>query len=146
MSYYNIHNHKPHFTTLFVLPLTILTILCGLLLSSPHTSADSSAALDIAVTVPATCSITTSPNSISTTIAPGNSGQIGVSTIKALCNDPGGLAIYAIGYTGNIHGDNNLRLQEAGNTLSTTNLIPTAAASSPSTSQWNMIVANNTDV
>ena len=146
MSYCNNSNHKSSLTTLFVGVLSFFTILSGLLLSAPHSFADSSAALDIAVTVPAICSITTSPDSISATIAAGNSGTIGTSTIKALCNDPGGLAIYAIGYTGSIHGDNNLRLQEAGGTLSTTNLIPTAAAASPSTSQWNMIVANNTSV
>ncbi|MBR3318900.1 hypothetical protein IKG06_00105, partial [Candidatus Saccharibacteria bacterium] len=130
-----IRHHKSSLTTLFVSSLTILTALSIIFLSSSKVSADSSSAVDISVTVPASCSITTSPGALSTTIQPGGDGKIGDSYIKALCNDAGGLAIYAIGYTGDIHGDNNLRLEESGNTLSSTNLIPTGAAASPTNSQ-----------
>ena len=140
------HHNKRKFTpTIFAGVLTLLTIMSGLLLSAPRSFADSSAAVNINLTVEAACALTvTSGSNLSTIIRPGDDGLIGATGLKAACNDPGGLAIYAIGYTGDIHGDNNLRLEESGNTLSSTNLIPTGAAASPTNSQWNMTVAADT--
>ena len=92
------HNHSFGFTTASAVSFTIFTLLSALLLSSPHTSADSSAGVNVSVTVPAICSLTANPDTLSTTITPGNSGLIGTSTIKAICNDPSGLAVYAVGY------------------------------------------------
>ena len=138
MRYY--HYNK---SLILVGSLLSLTLLSGLILSSSTTKADTR----IRLTVPTACTLSTpSGSNLTTSINPGQSGLIGTTTLKATCNDGEGLAIYAIGYTGDIHGDNNLRKQETGNTLSTTTFIPTGAASSPSASQWNMVVANNTDI
>ena len=133
-----IRNNKHHYslTTLFASSLTILTLLSLSVLSSPKASADSSAGVNVSVTVPATCSLTANPDTLSTTITPGNTGTIGTSTIKAICNDPAGLAVYAVGYTNDIYGNNNLASTVGGTTIN----IPTAIASSPSTSQWNMTI------
>ncbi|MBR3319011.1 hypothetical protein IKG06_00705 [Candidatus Saccharibacteria bacterium] len=133
-----IRNNNFHYslTTLFASSLTILTLLSLSILSSPKASADSSADVNVSVTVPATCSLTANPDTLSTTITPGNTGTIGTSTIKAICNDPAGLAVYAVGYTNDTYGNNNLASTVGGTTIN----IPTAIASSPSTSQWNMTI------
>ena len=145
MNNFNKYSHIFKFTTVFAVPLTILTILSALLLSTPHASADSSSAIDVSLEVMAACSLSaTSGSDLSTTINAGSDGNIGTTSLKAVCNDNGGLAIYAIGYTGNTHGDTNLRRQETIDTLSTTNFIPTGV--SLSTSYWNMTVTNNTSV
>ncbi len=133
MRAYNKHKLTP---TFFAGALTIFTLLSALLLSSPHTSADSSAGVNVSVTVPAICSLTANPDTLSTTITPGNSGLIGTSTIKAICNDPSGLAVYAVGYTNDTYGNNNLATTIGGNTIN----IPTGIVASPTTSQWNMTI------
>ena len=85
-----------------------LTLLSGLVLSSPNTNAN----IDLTVAVPTSCTLTTpsGPN-LTASINPGQSGLIGTSTLKATCNDGEGLAIYVVGYTGDNYGDNNLRRQ-----------------------------------
>ncbi|MBR3318923.1 BspA family leucine-rich repeat surface protein [Candidatus Saccharibacteria bacterium] len=137
MSNCNIH-HKFNFATFFASSLTILTAFSIILLSSSKASADSSSAVDISVTVPASCSLTVSPeDTLSTTITPGNRGFIGTSTITSICNDPGGLAVYAIGYTNNIHGNNNLSADIGGNTIDIASNVTTGA---PLDSEWNMTI------
>ena len=144
------HNFSKHsyifkFTTVGAVALAIFTAISGLLLSAPHASAsDTSSTIDFSLQVIAACSLSaTSGSDLYTTINAGDTSLIGTTSLKAVCNDNGGLAIYAGGYTGNSYGDTNLRRQEAG-TLSTTNLIPTGV--SLSTSYWNMTVTENTSV
>ena len=138
-------NHRLNSVSLFAGILAIITFFSALLLSAPHASASNSSTINVSLKVMAACSLsaTTGPD-LSTTINAGGDGLIGTTSLKAVCNDNGGLAIYAIGYTGSVHGDTNLRKQESGDTLSATNLIPTGVSSS--TSYWNMTVTNNTSI
>ena len=140
MSIRNIINHKIGFAAFFTAILAVITFLSGFILSNPRASAGSFAVVDIAVDIPVSCSIVASRESISTTIVPGNSGEIGDTTIKAVCNDPAGLAVYAAGFTNDTYTNNNLSTTVGGTTIN----IPTAIASSPSTSQWNMIIEGGT--
>ena len=55
---------------------------------------------------------------------------IGQTTIKAFCNDSGGFAIYAVGYTNDEFGNTNL--------TSTLGNIATGTATSGETSNWSM--------
>jgi len=130
----NIHKSIP---TSFAGILTILTILSGLLLMSPHTSAANTGTLNAEVTITATCSLTVSNSNLSATIDPNSTGQIGTySTVKTICNDPSGLAVYAVGYTNDTYGNNNLT-QTVGNVAYD---IPSDIDGSPTTSQWNMTI------
>ncbi|MBR5389180.1 BspA family leucine-rich repeat surface protein [Candidatus Saccharibacteria bacterium] len=123
--------------TSFSMALFALTFLSGLFLTSPTTSASSSGTVNVSITVPSVCSLSITDDDLAQTIYPGTDDTIGTSHLKALCNDGEGLAIYAIGYTGNINGDNNLRMS------GTDNLIP-SSISSADPSRWNMKVSHNT--
>lgn len=145
MHNYSKHSYIIKFTTVSTVVLTTITAISGLLFSASHAFAsDTSSTIDFSLEVMAACSLSaTSGSNLSTTINAGDTSLIGTTSLKAVCNDNGGLAIYAIGYTGSDYGDTNLRRQEAGS-LSTTSLIPTGV--SLSTSYWNMTVAENTSV
>ena len=119
--------------------LTGLTVLSGTLLSAPSVSADSSGTVTLTVDVPAACSLVVNPSSHTVTINPGNTGLIGTSTIKSICNDPAGLAVYAVGYTNDTYGNNNLSSTVGASTID----IATAVTPSgtPATSEWNMTLA-----
>ena len=119
---------------LFVGVLTIITAFSGLLLSSPRASAGNTGGLDTSVSITAACSLSVDDTSHFASAIPGSNVAIGTSTITAICNDPAGLAVYMVGYTGNQYGNNALTaiIDE------TTQSIPTGNAGSPSASQWNM--------
>lgn len=75
--------------------------------------------------------------SLTKTINPGTSDTIGTSNLKAVCNDPNGFAIYAVGYTDTEYGNNYL----------TTDLgddYKIATGTGTSASNWNMTIANAT--
>ena len=61
------------------------------------------------ITVPIACTLSSTSNTAHTaTIEPGiYEDDIGTTTLKAICNDANGFAIYAAGYTGNVVGDTN---------------------------------------
>ena len=117
--------------------LLSLAMLSGLVLLSNHVSADNDSIVDeINITVPVSCSLNgTGMNSHNATI---NNGQydsaIGETTIKAMCNDSNGFAIYAIGYTDDIDGKNVL----TSSALGSTHDILTGTATSGNTSNWAM--------
>lgn len=120
----------------FILPGTLasFTILSGLILSAPASRAESVGNVSMSVEVSSACSLTVNPTTHSVTINPGNSATIGTSTIKSICNDPAGLAVYAAGFTNDTYGNTNLASTIGGNTYN----IPTDVVASPTTSQWNM--------
>ena len=115
--------------------LSALTLLSALLLSSPSVSADTSATNDVEITVPISCNLASSTTTAHTaTIDAGTyRNDIGESTITATCNDSGGFAIYAIGYSNDTHGNNTLI-----NTTNSTQTIATGTATSGATSNWAM--------
>ena len=65
--------------------------------------------------------------------------EIGTTTLRAFCNDTDGFSIYAIGYTNDEEGNNNL----AGSI--TRQNITTGLANSGSTSAWSMKLTKETD-
>ncbi len=120
----------------FVGVLSCLTALSALLLTSPRVSADSSGVVNLSMQVPAACSLSINQVIHSATINSGDSGTIGTSTVKSVCNDTGGLAVYVVGYTGDSYGSTNLVASAGSN-----NYIPSAVIQSPTNSQWNMTLA-----
>ena len=112
-----------------------LTVTSGLLLSSPLASADNSAVNNVRITIPISCNLSsTSTTAHTATIDAGTyRNDIGESTITATCNDSGGFAIYAIGYSGDVHGDNTLI-----NTTNENQTIASGTATSGATSNWAM--------
>ncbi len=121
--------------TAYIVPsaLIALTALSGFLLSAPYASADNSGTITLNLDVPADCSLTINQTTHSTTVNSGSDAPIGASTIKSICNDPGGLAVYATGYTNDSYGNNNLTASINGSTYN----IPSATDQAPG-SQWNM--------
>ena len=97
---------------------------------------------DVAITVPVACTLTgTGMDSHTATINPGvYQNNIGTTTLKVLCNDNSGFAIYAAGYTGEeVGGTNSNKL--VGN--ATHLAIDTGVAQSGTTSNWAMKLATN---
>ncbi len=133
--------------------LLLLMIVLGLVLSSSSVSAvcttDSSTGVvscsetkNASVTVSLACTLSATVDSAHTaTIEPGtvrglgNAGGvngIGQTTIKASCNDSGGYAIYAIGYTGDTYGTTTLVGNNTGETITT------GTSTSGNASNWAM--------
>lgn len=77
------------------------------LMSNPQASADSTTA---SVTVGSACTMTATVDTAhSAEISPGASQTgIGSTTLNTICNDAGGFAIYAVGYTNNEYGNNKM--------------------------------------
>ena len=128
---------KTNQLNLIPLSLASLTILTGTILVSSFVSADNDSVVDeINITVPVSCSL--SGTGMDTHNATINNGQynsaIGETTIKAICNDSNGFAIYAIGYTDDEDGKNVL----TNSTLGSTYDIATGTATSGNTSNWAM--------
>ena len=69
----------------------------------------------LTVTVDSNCSLTTGGGSYTKSMNPGSTGTITGNTITAVCNDAGGYAIYAIGYSGDSISGNNTDLISTSN-------------------------------
>ncbi len=91
---------------------------------------------DVNIVVPTACTLAGTLNTAhNATINPGTyQADIGTTTLKALCNDNNGFAIYATGYTGNTIGETNSNKLVGQNT---SELIPTGIGTSGD-SQWAM--------
>lgn len=85
--------------------LLFLSVFFGFILTSSTTSADETVDR-IDVNVPISCSLAgTGMDSHTTSLMNGNyATDVGTTTLKALCNDNEGFAIYAIGYTDDTDG------------------------------------------
>ena len=106
--------------------------------------ADDSQTDNVSVNVPVACTMTgTGMNSHNATIPNGTyQTNIGTTTMKAVCNDSNGFAIYAIGYTDNEYGKTVL----TNSTLGTSSDIATGTATStgsPDVSNWAMKLATS---
>ena len=130
--------------------LVAAVLITGSVLSSVHVNAETEATDEVNITVPVSCSMNGTVGTVHTaTIANGlYSGAtdsdyengIGTTTLSVFCNDNNGFSIYAIGYTGDTLGNNNL-------VGTNTNLtIPTGVyQSGDTTSKWSMKVSAGTD-
>ena len=148
--------HKYHHPSTYLLYGSLgLTVLSGFILSNSATyglfgSSASAVTSDMkvaqaSVTVSATCSMTANVTSAHNATLingqySGNNGSytngIGSTTINTICNDSGGYAIYAVGYTDNSAGNNKL----VNNALSGYDIV-TGTATSGDTSNWAMKVS-----
>ena len=92
------------------LGLASFAVIIGAMIVGVPVSAGSDVIDHVLISVPSSCTLSgTGMNSHNATI---NSGQydseVGETTLKAVCNDQNGFAIYATGYTDNIDGKNVL--------------------------------------
>ena len=117
----------------------IATIISAFCLTATTASADTTATATASVTVSAACSLAATNTTPHTAIInPGvYQADIGITTLKATCNDPDGFAIYAIGYTDTTYGKTTLTANVGGQ-LSPSNDITTGTATSGTTSKWAM--------
>ena len=94
------------------------TLLAGGLLTLPGVLASTDAVDEITITVPPSCSLSsTGGDSHTAEILNGQTNSsVGESTIKAYCNDNNGFSIYAIGYTDNELGKTVLTSSTLGST------------------------------
>ena len=91
------------------LVLLTTTILFGVGLSSGNSSATSASTATATVKVAASCTLTTSGGGNYSAIVPnGTSAEIAGSTMSVSCNDAGGFALYAVGYSDDTVGNNNM--------------------------------------
>ena len=139
------------FTTFSV--LILLTILSTLALMSTHVSADpisTTSSATASVNVSAACtmsaSIATGEEHTKTINAGTFTGDIGLTTISTICNDNGGYAIYAIGYSNDSYVDTDLGrhtdlIYSNSTAGATTNNIATGTAQTGNTSSWSMKLA-----
>ncbi|MEE0888390.1 MAG: hypothetical protein U0L97_04230, partial [Candidatus Saccharimonadaceae bacterium] len=94
-----------------------------------------SSSLDASVTVGTACNFSSNvDNQHNATITNGvNSTDIGKTTLNVTCNDQGGYAVYAIGYTNDEYGNTSLK-----SSISDDYNISTGTATSGNTSNWSM--------
>ena len=113
-----------------------ITALSGILLSSSRSSAESATAT---VTVGSACTLTATVNTAHSAEIPAGSNQtdIGSTTLNTICNDSGGFAIYAVGYSGNEYGNNKML---SGSSYE----FNTGTATSGANSAWSMKLAQVT--
>ena len=89
--------------------LSLVTILSGVALSSSNSSAASASTATAAVKIAASCTLTsTGGGNYSATVPNGTSAEIPGSTLSVSCNDAGGFALYAVGYSNDTIGNNNM--------------------------------------
>ncbi len=88
--------------------LMLVTILPGIGLLSRSVDATSTSA-NASVKVAASCTLTTTGGgNYSATVPNGTSAEIAGSTMSVSCNDAGGFALYAVGYSNDTIGNNNM--------------------------------------
>ena len=125
--------------------LVSATVVAGAFLSSTRVNADDTIVEQVSVNVPISCSlIGTGTDSHTAEVTNGTyRSEIGTTTLKAFCNDAGGFAIYAIGFTGDQYeGADHTKLIGA----STNEKIITGTATSagnPDQSEWAMKLATD---
>lgn len=121
--------------------LFFLMILSAMGLTLPRALADDGAVDDIEITVNISCSMTgTVTGGHTETMMNGETSQIGgTTTLKTVCNDNSGYAIYAIGYTDDNYGKTVL----TDHTLDSSYDIVTSNTIDSSTSSWAMKLATS---
>ncbi len=117
----------------FLLPL-IVVLLSGFILASPSSFSASTTA-NASVTVGSACTMTATVDTPHNAEVPNgtNRTEIGTTTLNTICNDSGGFAIYAVGYSNNEYG-NNTMINQADSNIT----FNTGTATSGSNSNWSM--------
>ncbi len=118
--------------------MVAVTLISVAVLSSVRVNADTDTVDEVSITVPSACTMSgniATGNEHTASITPNTyQNNIGKTTITAYCNDSGGYAIYAIGYTGDQYtGDDHTKLIGT----NTNQKISTGTAKT-GTSQWAM--------
>ena len=126
-----------------------LTVLSTLILSSPLVSATDNTSIitTTTITINESCTMSGANDTehtarlVNGTYSVTNyPSGIGLTTLKAFCNDSAGFAIYAIGYTNDEYGNTTLHWSKASSASDTTNAINTGIYTSGTTtdSTWSM--------
>ena len=139
--HYNyIENNNTNIKTELVIAgsMIAVTLASAAVLSSVRVNADTDAVDEVSITVPSACTMSgniATGNEHTASITPNTyQNNIGKTTITAFCNDAGGYAIYAIGYTGDQYtGEDHTKLIGT----NTNQKISTGTAKT-GTSQWAM--------
>ena len=124
--------------------LLSVTLIAGAITVNTRTYADTTATDDVTITIASACTFIGDATGTEHTasIIPGTvESNIGTTRMTAVCNDPSGYDIYAVGYSGNEWKNTNLIYND--NTGTTYN-IPTGTATSGNTSNWAMKLATGT--
>ncbi len=124
-----------HFFRNILLVSIPLTIISALALSISHSSARISSSDSLAISVPSSCTLSSSVDEAhSASIVNGRYEEgIGTTTLSTFCNDKNGYSVYAIGDSLNSEG-NNVLVSNINNNYD----IPSGTASSGDTSNWAM--------
>ena len=126
--------------------LVTVTLLSGGLLASDHTYADDDSIVEqVSISIPISCSLIGSGmNSHTVEVTNGTyRSEIGTTTLKAFCNDTGGFAIYAIGFTGDSY-DSADHTKLIGTNTNEKIITGTATtAGNPDVSNWAMKLATS---
>ena len=132
--------------------LLLITVLAGTIMVNTSVSADETLPTDTdyataSVNVCAACSMSGGNNTYTKSITPGNTIEINPissgttpegNAIKAVCNDPGGFGLYAIGYSGDSY-TSSTHTDLIASSAGTTNNIHTATSGGSSNdSYWAM--------
>ena len=131
-----------HFFRNILLVGIILVIISALILSLPHSSANNSGSDTLTLTLSSSCTMSSVVDiAHNGSLTSGTYIQnIGQTTIKTLCNDGNGYAVYANGYSNNEEGNNKLI-----NTEYPQYSIDTGLTTSGLTSTWAMKLNNIPD-
>jgi uncharacterized protein (TIGR02145 family) len=113
----------------------------GFLLSSASAWAEDTSIDEVTITVPSSCTMTGTLNTAHTTslLSGETANNIGTTTLKVICNDSAGYAIYAIGFTDDVYGKTVLTSSALGSSYD----IATATTVTTGTSSWAMKLATS---
>ena len=119
----------------------IFSLISGFLLGANDSLADNTATIDLSIGVPMACTMAGDVASNHTAEIENGIYRtgIGVTTFRVICNDHAGFSVYAIGFSDDTMGNNNL-VARVGGELSPSNDIVTGTASSGNTSNWAMML------
>ena len=98
------------------------TVMAGIALTNLKVSAaDSSTSDSVTIQVKSSCTMSGGDSTYNANVNPGQeTSDLGPSNIQVVCNDAGGFAIYAIGFSGNKYtGENHTKLIGATSTIPT---------------------------
>ena len=117
-----------------VLGFTIVTAMTAAVTTGPKAKAETSGMSTASITVSSTCTMSMVVNSphVASVVASNYKADVGKTTISTVCNDVNGYSIYAIGYTNNEWGRNDMLGATTGRTIAT------GTATSGDTSNWAM--------
>jgi hypothetical protein len=120
--------------------LLSLTCLSAMSLTLPSVFADESTVDVVTINVSSSCTLSaTGTGSHTATVGNGQTvSDIGTTNLNVICNDNSGYAIYAIGYTDDVHGKTVL----TNPALGSANDIITASSVTAGTSSWAMKLAS----